>query len=104
MNNKLYEISENIKNEYNITKYIFLYPDERTKIKKGDVVKYLDINYKINKQKIKCGIMININKNKIFFKSINNNFYWSVKLNNNYVFYFRPYYDIKQNFDKFITL
>ena len=77
-------------------KYTYLWPDDRSKLKKGDIVKYISIDYKTNNSKIKTGILLSANINKICIKGLSSNKVWYVKFTNNYIFYFRPYFDLTQ--------
>jgi hypothetical protein len=99
MENKInYIITEIIKNNQ-MSKYKFVYPETRNKLKNGDIIKYIDLNYKTNNKKIITGILIKFNINKLFLKSLDNKFFWSIKINNNYIFYYRPYFDLLENLD-----
>ena len=99
MENKINYIITEIINNNKILKYKFIYPDNRSILKSGDIIKYIDLNYKINNKKIVTGILIKFNINKLFLKSFDNKLFWSIKINNNYIFYYRPYFDLLENLD-----
>jgi hypothetical protein len=85
-NNKLIAISKYLKNIYinDLDRYIYISPNDRTKLKKGNIIKYININDL--DYKLKSGIIINISIDKITFKSISSNIYWKIKINNNHIF------------------
>lgn len=104
MENKINYIITEIINNNEISKYQFVYPNNRSKLKCGDIIKYINLNYKINNKKIVTGILIKFNINKLFLKSFDNKLFWSIKINDNYVFYYRPYFDLFEKLDTIDSL
>ena len=100
-NNKIITITDNIKKKYDIEKYNYVWPDERKKLKKGDIIKYLNINYNNTVFPRAC-IYMQAGIDKMLVKSINSNKLWYIKFSNNYIFYFRPYFDLIENIENIV--
>jgi hypothetical protein len=86
-NNKLITIVNNIRNLYidDLYRYVYIGPDDRSTLKKGSNIKYVDIMDK--KRQLKSGVIVDITIDKITLKSIGTNFYWKIKVNSNHIFY-----------------
>ena len=86
--NKLLNIVETIKSKYKdeLGKYTYVGPDDRNNLRKGDTVKYININ---NINKIKIGFVVSLTLDKITFRSLNSNMYWKINYVDNHIFFYR---------------
>jgi|LakMenEpi03Aug12_release.lakeMendotaPanAssembly.Ray.scaffolds.fasta_scaffold1209358_2 hypothetical protein len=82
---KIKKIINELKKDYmQLNEYNYIFPDDRKYIQIGNLIKYINIK-KIGKPK--TGIVINMDLNYVFLKSLNSNLTWSIKFAENFIFY-----------------
>jgi hypothetical protein len=87
-NSKLQNLIEKIKSKYMDELYYYVYvgPDDRSFLRKGHFIKYIDITD--NEYKIKSGIIVELTLDKLTLKSIGTNFFWKIKYTQNHIFFY----------------
>jgi len=87
-NSKLQNIIEKIKNKYEdeLRDYVYTGPDDRSYLRKGHFIKYIDILDK--EYKIKSGYIVEITLDKLTLKSIGSNLFWKIKFTQNHIFFY----------------
>lgn len=86
-NNKLINIGNEIKKKHSdkLEDFTYICPDDRQYIQSGNIIKYINIHD--IKQKLKTGIVVNFNNNKILLKSVNSSLKWTIKMTDCHIFY-----------------
>jgi hypothetical protein len=87
-NSNLQNIIEKIKSKYvdDLMGYYYVAPDDRSYLRKGHFIKYIDIEDR--EYKIKSGFIVVISLDKLTLKSIGSNLFWKIKINKNHIFFY----------------
>ena len=87
-NSNLENIIIKIKNKHEdeLVGYYYVAPDDRSYLRKGHFIKYIDIEDP--EYKIKSGFIVVVTLDKLTLKSIGSNLFWKIKINKNHIFFY----------------
>ena len=87
-NSKLQNIIEKIKSKHvdELVGYYYVAPDDRSFLRNGLYIKYIDIEDP--EYKIKSGYIVLVTLDKLTLKSIGSNLFWKIKVNKNHIFFY----------------
>ena len=88
INSKIQNIIEKIKSKHvnELIGYYYIGPDDRSYLRTGHYIKYIDIEDP--EYKIKSGFIVTITLDKLTLKSIGSNLFWKIKINKNHIFFY----------------
>ena len=96
INSKIQNIIEKIKSKHGdeLVGYYYIGPDDRSFLRKGHYLKYIDIEDP--EYKIKSGFIVVITLDKLTLKSLGSNLFCKIKINKNHIFFY------EQNNNRFL--